>query len=141
MPKGFFEKYGFFDTDEKADISLMAVKFGTEEPPTIEKVQAKRKGKPELERGKLLIEMFDDGGCPVSSVTRQLVKEAAGDFSGKIVIREYDVKDKATAEEFGYVKGIFLDGEKAFFGYPGKEYQGLVGEIRDILRKKLETIS
>jgi hypothetical protein len=141
MPKGFFKKCGFFDTDEKADISLMAVKFGTEEPPRIEKEQAQKRYKPKLEQGKLMIEMFDDGQCPVSCVTRQLVKEVARDFGDKVVIKEYDTKDKAVIEEFGYVKGIFLDGEKAFFGYPDEEYQGIIGEIRDILLKKLKAKS
>jgi GNAT superfamily N-acetyltransferase len=141
MPKGFFKKCGFFDTVEKADISLMAVKFGKEEPPRIETEQTQRKHKPKLEHGKLLIEMFDDGQCPASCVTRQLVREAAGGFNDKIVIKEYDIKDKAVAEEFGYMKGIFLNSEKAFFGYPDEEYQGLVGEIRDILRKKLKAKS
>jgi GNAT superfamily N-acetyltransferase len=141
MPKGFFKKCGFFDTDEKADISLMAVKFETEEPPRTEKEQTQRKYKPKLKQGKLLIEIFDDGQCPVSYVTRQLVKEAARSFDDKIIIKEYDIKDKAVAEEFGYIKGIFLDGEKAFFGYPDEEYQGIIGEMRDILHKKLKTKS
>jgi GNAT superfamily N-acetyltransferase len=141
MPKGFFKKCGFFDTNEKADTSLMAVKFGTEEPPRTENEQAQKKHKPKLEQGKLVIEMFDDGQCPVSCVTRQLVKEAAGDFGDKVVIKEYDTKDEVVAEKFGYVKGIFLDGEKAFFGYPDDEYQGIIREIRNILRKKLEAKS
>ena len=138
MPKGFFKKCGFFDTDEKADVSLMAVKFGKEEPPRTGKEQAQKKYKPKLETGKLVIDMFDDGQCPVSCVTRQLVKEAAMDFSDKVIIGEYDTKDKTVVEEFGYMGGIFLDGEGVFFGYPDKEYQGMIGEIREVLRKKLE---
>jgi predicted GNAT family acetyltransferase len=138
MPKGFFKKCGFFDTDEKADVSLMAVKFGVEEPPKTGKEQSQEKYKPKLERRKLVIDMFDDGKCPVSFVTRQLVKEAAGDFSDKIVVREYDLKDKAVVEEFGYVHGIFLNGEKAFFGYPDRDYQEIAKKIREALRKKIE---
>jgi GNAT superfamily N-acetyltransferase len=141
MPKGFFKKCGFFDTDEKADVSLMAVKFGTEELPKTEKKQAQKSYKPKLEQGKLMIDMLDDGQCPVSCVTRQLVKEVARDFNDKVIIKEYDTKDEAVAKKFGYMKGIFLDGEKAFFGYPDEEYQGIIGEIRDIVRKKLKTKS
>jgi predicted GNAT family acetyltransferase len=139
MPKGFFKKCGFFDTDERADLSLMTVKFGTEEPPRIEQEQAQRKYEPMLEQGKLVIEMFDDGQCPVSYVTRQLVKEVARDFGDKVVIKEYDMKKEAVADRFGYMKGIFVDGEKAFFGYPDEEYQGIIVEIRDILCNKLKT--
>ena len=116
----------------------MAVKFGIEEPPRTEKEQAQKKYKPKLEQGKLLIEMFDDGQCPVSYVARQLVKEAARGFSDKVVIQKYNTSNEAVAKKFGCVKGIFLDGEKAFFGYPDEEYQGIIDEIRNILRKKLE---
>jgi predicted GNAT family acetyltransferase len=138
MPKGFFKKCGFFDTEEKADVSLMGVKFGEEEPPRTEKEQEWKKYKAKLTSGRLVIDMFDDGNCPVSYVTRQLVKEAARDFSEKIIVKEYDTKSKVVVEEFGRIKGIFLNEEKAFFGYPDKEYQGMIGVIREILRKKLE---
>lgn len=138
MPKGFFKKCGFVDTNEKANVSLMTVRFGENEPPKTEKEQAQRQYKPKLEPGKLVIDMFDDGECPVSCVTRQLAKEAARDFGDKVVVREYDTKDKVVVEEFGYMEGIFLDGERAFFGYPDKEYQGIVEEIREVLRKKFE---
>jgi GNAT superfamily N-acetyltransferase len=138
MPKGFFKKCCFFDTDEKADVSLMAVKFGKEEPPRTGKEQAQEKYRPKLERGKLVIEIFDNGKCPVSFVTGQLVKEAVADFGDKIAVREYDAKNGKVVEEFGYVEGIFLDGERAFFGYPDREYQGIVAEIRQALRKKIE---
>jgi hypothetical protein len=138
MPKGFFKECGFVDTNEKADISLMAVKFGTEEPPKTGREQVQGKYAPKLERGKLLIEMFDDGECPVSFVTRQLVKEAARDFGEKILVREYDTKEKAVVEKFGNMKGIFLDGAEAFFGYPDKEYQEILVTIRETLCKKLQ---
>jgi N-acetylglutamate synthase-like GNAT family acetyltransferase len=139
MPKGFFRKCGFVDTNEKANVSLMAMKFGTEEPPKTGREQVQGKYTPNLERGKLVIDIFDDGECPVSFVTRQLVKEAARDFGEKVVVSEYDIKDKAVVEKFGNMKGIFLDGAEAFFGYPDKEYQEILVKIRETLCKKLET--
>jgi len=130
MPKGFFKKCGFVDTDEKANMSLMVFKFGEEETPPPQK---ERNYTPKLEAGKLMVDMFDDGQCPTTYVTRQLVKAAARDFVEKIAVREYDLKNQAVAERFGYIRGIFLDGEKTFFGYPGK-----IEEVREILRKKVE---
>jgi thiol-disulfide isomerase/thioredoxin len=138
MPRVFFEKCGFFDTDEKADVSLMAVKFGEEEPPRTEREQAQEKWEPRREKGKLVIDMFDNGGCPVSFVARQLVKEAARDFGGNVIVREHDTKDKAIAEKFGSMKGIYLDGKRTFFGYPDKEYQGILAGINEALRRKLD---
>jgi len=132
MPKGFFKKFGFVDIDEKANISLMRVMFGNEEAPKREKEKID-KPKIKLVEGKLTIDAFDDGECPTLYITRQLIKEEARNFDEKIVIREHDTKDKAVVEEFGDAEGVFIDGEKAFFGYPGS----LEG-IRSILRRKLE---
>lgn len=134
MPKLFFKKCGFVDPDPEANISEMVMRFGEEEIPLSHE---KRKFTPELEAGKLVIDMFDDGQCPTSYVTRQLVKEAARDFTDKIVIREHDMKDETEVTRFGDIEGIFIDGEEAFFGYPGKEYQGMLKEIRETLRKRL----
>jgi len=132
MPKGFFEKFGFVDTNDKANISLMAAKFGDREAPKREKEKVD-KPKIELVEGKLAVDAFDDGACPTSYATRQLVKEASRDFGEKVVIREHDTKDRAVVEEFGDAEGVFIDGEKAFFGYPGT----LEG-ITKTLRRKLE---
>jgi len=133
MPKGFFKEFGFVDMNDKANISLMMVKFGNHEAPKREKEKI---DKPKIKpvEGKLTIDAFDDGGCPTSYATRQLVKEAArNNFGEKIAIREYDTKDRAVVEEFGDAEGIFIDGDKAFFGYPGS-LEGITG----ILRRKLE---
>lgn len=132
MPKAFFKKFGFTDMDEKANISLMALKYKGDEPPANEK-EKDSAPKLNLDAGKLVIDMFDDGECPTSYVTKQLFKEAAKDFADKIVIKEHDTKDRAVTVRFGDVEGIFLNGEKAFFGYPG-ELEG----IKKILRKELE---
>jgi len=131
MPKGFFKKFGFVDMNDKANISLMMVKFGNEEAPKHEKEKID-KPKIKLVEGKLAIDTFDDGECPTLYVTRQLVKEAARNFGEKVVIREHDTKDKAVVEKFGNAEGVFIDGEEASFGYPGS----LEG-ITDILRGKL----
>jgi GNAT superfamily N-acetyltransferase len=133
MPKRFFNKFGFVDTNEKADVSLMTITFADERPPEAEEEQELQKYIPKLVAGKVVIDMFDDGECPTLFVSRQLVKEAAKDFGDKVAIREYDTKDKAVAEEFGKVEGIFLDGEKTFIGYPGE-----LNKVKKILSKKLE---
>jgi len=138
MPKGFFKKFGFVDATPEANISVMALRFGEEDVPA---PQERRRFTPRLEVGKLVIDMFDDGQCPPSYVTRQLVKEAARDFANKINIREHDMRDEAEIKRFSGIGGIFLDGESAFFGYPGKEYHGKIGEIREALRKRLEAKS
>ncbi len=138
MPKGFFKKFGFVDATPEANISVMALRFGEEDVPA---PQERRRFTPRLEVGKLVIDMFDDGQCPVSYVTRQLVKEAARDFADKIVIKEHDMKDEAEIKRFSGIGGIFLDGEGAFFGYPDKEYHGMIEEIREVLRKRLEAKS
>jgi len=132
MPKEFFKKFGFTDIDEKSPVSIMAVKFGEEAPETKKEDEGKKYA-PKLEPGRLVIDMFDIGECPTSYVTRELVKEAAKDFGDKIIIREYDRKDKAVAEKFGGLRGIFIDGESVSFGYPGE-----IEEIRETLRSKLE---
>jgi len=134
MPKDFFKKFGFVYTNDKANISLMALKYRGERAPAHEKEKDERpKIKLGGKAGKLVIDMFDDGQCPTSYVTRQLVKEATEHFGEKIVIMEHDTKDGAEVGKFGDVEGIFIDGEKAFFGYP----ESLEG-ISEILRKKLE---
>jgi GNAT superfamily N-acetyltransferase len=130
MPKGFFKKCGFVDPDPEANISVMAMRFVEEKAPPPEE---KRKFTPKLEAGKLVIDMLDNGQCPTSYVTRQLVREAAMDFTDKIVIREHDMKNEVEIKRFGDLKGIFLDGKGAFFGHPGE-----VEKIKEILRKRLE---
>jgi len=138
MPKGFFKKFGFVDTTPEANISVMALRFGEEEVPA---PQERRRFTPRLEVGKMVVDMFDDGQCPTSYATRQLVKEAARDFADKIVINEHDMKDEAEIKRFSGIGGISLDGEGAFFGYPDKEYHGMIGEIREVLRKRLKAKS
>jgi len=130
MPKGFFKRCGFVDPDPEADISVMVMKFVEEKVPPLGE---KRRFTPKLEAGKLVIDMFDDGQCPTSYVTRRLVREAAMDFTDKIVIREHDVKDEAEVKMFGDLEGIFLDGKRVFFGYPGE-----VEKIKEILREMLQ---
>jgi len=134
MPKGFFEKFGFVDMNDKANISLMAVKFGDHEAPKREKEKVD-KPKIELVEGKLTIDVFDDGACPTSYATRQLVKEAARNFGDKIVIREHDTRDRAVVEEFGDAEGIFVYEDKAFFGYPGS-LEGIMGILRRELKDR-----
>jgi len=91
-----------------------------------------------MQMGKLVIDMFSDGQCPTSYVTRQIVKKAAKDFSSFIVVRDHDLKDPEVTKKYGLMEGIFIDGESAFFGYPRRDYAEMTDKVREALREKLE---
>jgi GNAT superfamily N-acetyltransferase len=134
MPKGFFAKCGFVDTDEKADMSLMILKLeGVEDPrfPPKENLY-----KPQRVKGKVVIDLIRTGNCPTPYATHYLVKKAAERFKDKVAVNEYATSEADVVERFGKGGcGTYVNGESAFFGYPGE-----LDKIVEFLQKKVDEI-
>jgi GNAT superfamily N-acetyltransferase len=132
MPKGFFAKCGFADTDEKADMSRMILKLGTAEDPRFP--EAESLYRPELEEGKVVVDLIRTGKCPTIYQTHSLVKRAAEHFPGKVIVNEYATSEPEIVGRFGKGGcGTYVNGEAAFFGYPGD-----LDGVTAFLRKKVD---
>jgi len=119
MPKSFFAKYAFVDTDEKADISRMILKFKETEDPQFPPRASFYK--PQLVKGKVVIDLIRTGNCPMGYQMHDLVKKAAERFKEKVRINEYATSEKDVVGRFGKGGcGMYANGESMFFGYPGK---------------------
>jgi hypothetical protein len=134
MPKSFFAKYGFVDTDEKADSSRMNLKLLVSEEPQFPPKE--NLYKPQLVQDKVVIDLIRTGNCPTIYQTHDLVKRAAARFGDKLVVNEYATSEKDVIERFGNGGcGTYMNGKSAFFGYPGE-----LEEIVEFLKKKVEDI-
>jgi predicted N-acetyltransferase YhbS len=134
MPKGFFAKYGFVDTDVKADMSLMILKLKDVETPRFP--PRENLYKPQLVKGKIVIDLIRTGNCPTAYQMHDLVKKAAKRFKDKVIVNEYATNEKDVVGRFGKGGcGIYVNGESAFFGYPGE-----LDDIVVYLQKKVDEI-
>jgi GNAT superfamily N-acetyltransferase len=129
MPKGFFAKCSFIDTDEKADISRMVLKLGKADDPQFPPKE--NRYQPQLVKGKVVIDLIRTGNCPSPYLTHYLVKKAAEGFKDKVVVTEYATSEKEVVERFGKGGcGIYFNGEPSFFGYPG-ELENIVAYLQE----------
>jgi GNAT superfamily N-acetyltransferase len=134
MPKGFFAKYGFVDTNERANFSMMILKLKDVENPEFPPEENLYEFKPV--QGKVVIDLIRDGGCPTPYATHHLVKKAAERFKDKVIVNEYATSEVDVVERFGKGGGgMYFNGESAFFGYPG-EFEDIVA----YLQKKVDEI-
>lgn len=134
MPKAFFAKYGFVDTDEKSNMSRMNLKLENVEDPKFPPKENLYEA--QLVKGKVVIDLIRTGNCPTIYQMHDLIKKAAKRFKNKVVVNEYATSEKDVVERFGKGGcGTYVNGESAFFGYPG-EFDDIVA----YLQKKVEEI-
>jgi len=137
MPKDFFKKFGFIDTDEKADMSRMFLKLKDVDDP--EFPHQKNFYKSCLKKESIVIDLLRSGSCPVAYQMHDLIKKAAQHFKDKVLLTEYATGEKELVERFGDAfnrsDGMFINGEPCFFGYPGQ-----LEKIKAYLQKKIEEI-
>ncbi|MBN2379581.1 GNAT family N-acetyltransferase [candidate division WOR-3 bacterium] len=134
MPKGFFAKCGFVDTNERANISRMILKLEDVEDPQFPPKESFYK--PQLVKGKIVIDLIRTGNCPTIYEMHNLVKKAAQRFKDKVVVNEYATNEKEIVERFGKgFEDIYVNGERAFFGYPGE-----IDKIVEFLQAKVDEI-
>lgn len=134
MPKGFFAKCGFVDTDEKADSSRMNLKLREVEDPMFPPKE--NLYKPQLVKGKIAIDLIRTGNCSTIYEMHYLVKKAAGRFKDKVIVNEYATSEKDVVKRFGEGGcGTYINGESAFFGYPGE-----LDKIVEFLQKKVNEL-
>jgi GNAT superfamily N-acetyltransferase len=134
MPKAFFAKYGFVDTDEKADMSGMNLKLEDVGDPQFPPEEDLYAFKPVP--GKVVIDLMRTGGCPTPYLTHYFVKKAAERFKDKVIVNEYATSEADVVERFGKGGGgMYFNGESAFFGYPGE-----LDDIVAYLQKKVDEL-
>jgi predicted N-acetyltransferase YhbS len=134
MPKGFFAKCRFVDTDEKADMSLMILKLEDVEDPQFPPEENLYEA--QLVKGKVVIDLIRTGGCPTPYLMHYFVKKAAERFKDKVIVNEHATSEREVVERFGKGgQGMYVNGESAFFGYPGE-----LDKIVAYLQKKVDEI-
>jgi GNAT superfamily N-acetyltransferase len=134
MPKGFFAKCSFVDTDDKADISRMILKLQDVEAPRFP--PSENLYEPQLVKGKLVIDLIRTGNCPTAYQTHDIVKKAARRFEDKVIVNEYAASERDVAKRFGKGGcGMYANGEPMFFGYPGEP-----DDVEAYLQKKVDEI-
>jgi GNAT superfamily N-acetyltransferase len=121
-----FEKRGFRVICEADGGRLMYLPLSQEriEVEPIEARISKREGLP--------VEVLVIGSqfCPVGASAVLAIRRVAGEFEGKVVVKEV-AGGREAIERYGVADGIFVNGEARFFG-PVREEQ-----VREVLREAI----
>lgn len=73
---------------------------------------------PELVPGKVVLDAFSTGWCPVANTNLEHARRAAGVLGARVVYREYNTRDPAVREEWGMTDTVLLDGKPLVKGPP-----------------------
>ena len=132
MPLSFFKKFGF----EETDITLFGtIKFimkkhreDAEPPelltPTLSHIKTD---------DKVVVEIVRDNQCPYIRVWENKLKDVLKEFDNKILLKEYETRNRDEALKFG-MSTVYVDGEEPFFG--SADEKEIREKIREYLKRK-----
>lgn len=67
---------------------------------------------------KVNVTLLRNGWCPAQSVACERALKACSEFPGKVIIQEYDTKNRETVMEWGIHEGVYIDGKEVRTGPP-----------------------
>jgi N-acetylglutamate synthase-like GNAT family acetyltransferase len=130
MNAAWFEKYGFQKCDEDG-MSILVWKPFSED--AIAPKWMRQKKAPEIHPDKITISLFNYGWCPSQNVNYERTLQIAKEFGDKVIIQEYDTKDRTVMEEWGLSDALFVDDEMIANGPPLSSQS-----IRELIEKHLK---
>ncbi len=132
MPASYFIKAGYEEVDRRAELVLLTKTFKQVSSPFF----LEQGYKPQLTRGKVVVDVFWSGRCPHNPIAVDRVKKICGEFPDNIILKEFSTDDLEVARRYGISFGIFINGEGKFCGPPPTEQ-----EVREELQSAVENIS
>jgi GNAT superfamily N-acetyltransferase len=133
MPASFFEKFGYVVTDRAGETAVLWKVLSEEDripaPPKL----VRRRYSFVPVSGKVGVDLFFTDGCQTSNIEGQRVREVAGSFGDRVVLREYDSSDRDALLKYGVPRAIFVDGREIGWGYEAPR-EG----IREAIEKALK---
>jgi GNAT superfamily N-acetyltransferase len=115
MPVSFFTKMGYKAVDERDDRIkeiLMLKAFQSVKAPRF----VRQKYKPELEFGKVVVEILWSGVCPHNVLSVELLKDSLNKFGG-ILVKEVATNDLSqdVIHNYGHDYGVYINGKPNFW--------------------------
>ncbi len=115
MRAGWFKKQGFRVADKDGIRVLMWKAFSdSAEPPK----WIRQKREPALIPGKVVVDCFHNGWCPVQNLAFERAHRAAAELGDKVLLRSYDTMDRGVFLDWGIFDAIFVDGKEIGSGPP-----------------------
>ncbi len=131
MRASWFKKQGFRVADKNGIMVLLWKPFmDSAEPPK----WTRPKRKPASIPGKVAVDCFHTGWCPVQNLAFERARRAAAELGDGVVLRSYDTIDRGTFLDWGISDAIFVDGKEIRTG-PPLSYEKILGIIRKRLQK------
>ncbi|MBI5525680.1 MAG: GNAT family N-acetyltransferase [Deltaproteobacteria bacterium] len=133
MRASWFKKHGYRKADRQGMSVLVWKPFTKDtQPPRWMPVG---KTKPGLTPGKVTVSAFSSGWCMAMNLAVERAKRAAEEIGDKVVYREIDTFERATAAEWGQSDAVFVDGKPVRNG-PPLSYE----KIRAIIQKRVSKL-
>ena len=110
----FFKKFGFEETDITlfGTIKFIMKKHREDAEPPESLTPALSHIKMD---DKVVVEIIRDNQCPYIRVWENKLKDVLKEFDNKILLKEYETRNRDEALKFG-MSTVYVDGEEPFFG-------------------------
>jgi hypothetical protein len=113
MSQSFFEKHGFIEVVKGKWMSILVKKFEEVENPN----WLQGSFKPKLQKGKIVVSIFQNDRCPVIWRNAEIVRKVADEFKKYVEINEYDTNTRENILKYKEVGAIYVN-ERCVVGGP-----------------------
>ncbi|HOH97895.1 MAG TPA: GNAT family N-acetyltransferase [Candidatus Cloacimonadota bacterium] len=134
MKASWFVKHGYRKVDRDGIAVLVYKAFqDNAKPPRWRKPQRK----PEKGTDKVKISLFNHGWCAAQNISYERIKRICGDLSDRILLEEYNTRDREVLSDWGISDAIYVDGKLLNTG-PPPSYEKLKRIVlRQIKRRRI----
>ena len=114
MPAAYFEQLEYQVVDERGREVLLWKPFhDSAEPPRFLQPDYTYEPVP----GRVAVDLFWNGFCPTSAIEAQRVREVAGEYGDRVILREYETEDRDTLLRYQIPRAIYVNGQEIGWGY------------------------
>ncbi len=132
MKASWFRKHGYKHIALDGIASLLWKPF-TED--ALAPTWRKQLRKPEPAKGKLRISIFSYGWCSAINVSARRIVQISSEFPDKIILDEYDTRNREVMDSWGLSDAIFLNDKPLAIG-PPQSYE----KLRKLILKALDKL-
>lgn len=131
MKASWFKKHGYTKVDKQGIQVLMWKPFNDDAIPP---KWVKKKKKPKIIPGKVLVTAFIKGWCPFQNIVFERAKKAATEFGDKVIFQEVNTFEKEVFLEWGISDALFIN-EKQIKTGPPPSYNKIKKKIARRIKK------
>ncbi len=121
MPASFFSRLDFSPAHSRDSVEFPGAKeiimWKCFDPSVMPPVFLEPNFQFEPMPGKVLIDLFWNTFCQTSVLEAERVREVAGEFGDRVILREYCADDRRVLLHYQIERGIYINGEKIGWGY------------------------